>query len=482
MSLRWSHYRQAARQQQLSHQQLQALLESQAAAGHWARIRRWLPLLNQHSVAPGERQGSAVALAAWLQRRQRHQLAQSMLQQVGWDTAEASAWLLRAQVALSLGEDDAAERHLIRAVVLPGGQATAAYRLGQLQRSRGRFDQAASWFLASLSSDPDPFHIHNELQFTRCSDALLPELVGFYAELCQRCPEQALPRQLLAHYLLKQGRLSEAITASRKAARLQLGELTPLLAPAEAEPSPPDFVILGAPKGGTTALLRWLSHIPGLWCHPRKELHFFDGRYSCGEAWYCAQFPRFQDGAAVLRGEASPNYFSDPPTPQRLAALMPSARLVVLLRDPLKRAISWVQHLQRLEGLKGSVEHWLEQELNQLEALSPSELAQHPRLGTGALQDSCYDLHLQRWAEHLPDNPPLLIASERLFADPAPELQRVLKFIGSSQAAEPWLEQWRPFNVNPHQAASVAEPLSTRLKTFLASHTQRSLTIARAFY
>ena len=184
----------------------------------------------------------------------------------------------------------------------------------------------------------------------------------------------------------------------------------------------------------------------------------------------------------MLRGEASPNYFSDPPTPQRLAALMPSARLVVLLRDPLKRAISWVQHLQRLEGLKGSVEHWLEQELNQLEALSPSELAQHPRLGTGALPDSCYDLHLQRWAEHLPDNPPLLIASERLFTDPAPELQRVLKFIGSSQAAEPWLEQWRPFNVNPHQAASVAEPLSTRLKTFLALHTQRSLTIARAFY
>ena len=78
------------------------------------------------------------------------------------------------------------------------------------------------------------------------------------------------------------------------------------------------------------------------------------------------------------------------------------------------------------------MEHWLEQELNQLEALSPSELAQHPA-SAPVLQDSCYDLHLQRWAEHLPDNPPLLIASERLFMDPAPELKRVLKFIGSSQ-------------------------------------------------
>lgn len=482
MSLRWSQCRQAARQQQLSHQQLQALLETQAAKGHWARIQRWLPRLNRHAVAPGERQGSAVALAAWLQRQRQHQLAEQMLEQVRWGTAEASAWLLRAQVALSLGEDEVAERHLIRAVVLPSGQATAAYRLGQLQRSRGHFDQAASWFLASLSCDPEPFHIHNELQFTRCGDALLPELVGFYTELCQRRPERALARQLLAHYLLKQGRLSEAITASRSAARLELGDLKPLLAHAEAEPTPPDFVILGAPKGGTTALLRWLSHIPGLWCHPRKELHFFDGRYSCGEAWYCAQFPRFQDGAAVLRGEASPNYFSDPPTPMRLAALMPAARLVVLLRDPLIRAVSWVQHLQRLEGLKGSVAHWLEWELNQLEAIRPSELASQPRLGTGALQDSCYDLHLQRWIEHIPDNPPLLVASERLFADPSSELRRILHFIGSSQTPDAWLDQWKPLNVNPHKPAELEASLSKRLKTFLARHTQRSLTIARAAF
>ena len=190
----------------------------------------------------------------------------------------------------SASEDSAAERHLIRAVVLPAVRPPPPIALASCNAP-----VAASIKPPAGSSphcrDPEPFHIHNELQFTRCSDALLPELVGFYAELCQRGPEQALPRQLLAHYLLKQGRLSEAITASRKAARLQLGELTPLLAPAEAEPTPPDFVILGAPKGGTTALLRWLSHIPGLWCHPRKELHFFDGRYSCGEAWYALSSP-----------------------------------------------------------------------------------------------------------------------------------------------------------------------------------------------
>ena len=70
-----------------------------------------------------------------------------------------------------------------------GGQAAAAYRLDPVHRSRGQFGQAASWFLASLS-DPEPFHIHNELQFTRCSEALLPELVGPARWLANSSPSE----------------------------------------------------------------------------------------------------------------------------------------------------------------------------------------------------------------------------------------------------------------------------------------------------
>ena len=97
------------------------------------------------------------------------------------------------------------------------------------------------------------------------------------------------------------------------------------------------------------------------WCHPRKELNFFDGFYCYGSSWYCAQFPRFRDTANILRGEATPNYFSHPEAAPRIAALMPDARMVVLL-DPLSRAISWLQHLRRLEGVEGTIEHWLQLE------------------------------------------------------------------------------------------------------------------------
>lgn len=474
MTESWSCFRAAARRGELSHAQLLSQLQAQAALGHWGRIQRWLPLLLLQGVGAGEREGSRIATADWLQRQRRSALAHDCLSLVDWQQADGHAWLLRGNVARALGHHTQAQHHWIRALMLPKVRSEAAYLLGQLQRSAGDFDQAAAWYLASLQADPKPFHVHNALQFTRCSEALLPELVAFYTHLCAKRPRWALSRQLLAHYLAQSGDLEGAIRESRRAARLGLAGRSSLLAVPDQQPTPPDFLILGVPKGGTTATLRWLEHQQGLWCHPRKELHFFDVRYHHGHAWYCAQFPRFQESAGILRGEATPNYFSHSESPARVAALMPGARLVVLLRDPLQRAISWVQHLQRLEGLKGTVESWLQHELNSLRHLAPDELAQQPRVGTGALQDSCYDIHLQRWQQTLPEAPLLLLSSDQLFQDPAPQLKRLLAFLEQADDPSPWLEHWRPLNVNPDGRAQLSAELQQQLEAFLSQHCQQS--------
>ena len=478
MSMDWSDYRLAAHSSQLNHQQALRLVEAQATKGHWQRINRWLPKLIGYGVAEEERQGSALAMADWLLLQHQSALAQELLDLVDWGKADADAWLLRGQAALSNHQIELAECHLIRALVLPGGRAIGAYRLGQLKRSQGQFDQAASWFIASLNCVPKPSYIHHELQFIRCSEALLPELVTFYEAMCVRQPNRALMRQMLSHYLMKKGDMKRAIQESRHAARMGLGKLRQFLAPATAEPTPPDFVILGAPKGGTTSVLRWLGHVPGLWCHPRKELNFFDGLYCYGPSWYCAQFPRFRDGLNILRGEATPNYFSHPEAAARIAALMPEARMVVLLRNPIDRAISWIEHLRRLEGLEGSTEHWLQLELQELELLTPAELASKPRIGTGALQDSCYDLHLQRWLKHLPHNPPLLLSSDLLFQQPEVELSRLLEFLGQPSNPTPWLEHWKPLNTSPIPPPPIPTQLVNRLDAFFSNHCEQSLTNA----
>ena len=480
LNVYWRECRTAARQGTLQHKQLLQLLEAAAAQKRWDRIQVWILPLLLHAITDGEREGSAIACADWLLQQQHPNLAKDCLELVNWPTADADAWYLRSCVAQSLGLTQEAQQHLIRTLAVPGGLAIVTYRLGQLHRSRGDFDQAAAWFLASLRCNPEPFHIHIELQFTRCSNSLLPELIDFYVQLCDQQPDRTQPRQFLAHYLLKQGRMKESIHESCQAARLGLGPLSEQLDNKKAAPTPPDFVIIGVPKGGTTSLIHWLNHCPYLWCHPRKELSFFDENFELGEEWYCAQFPRFKADAKVLRGEATPNYFSHLQTPERFAKLIPNGRAILLLRDPVQRALSWIRHLQRLEGLVGSLDHWLTLELDQLETLSSEELLHHPRIGTGALQDSCYDVHLHNWQKHIDVSKQMLVlSSESMFQAPASQLQRVLSFLNQPDDPSPWMDEWRAVNVNPGVPEQATTGLLKRLEEFLYRQCHESMAISK---
>jgi hypothetical protein len=122
----------------------------------------------------------------------------------------------------------------------------------------------------------------------------------------------------------------------------------------------PDFLIIGAPKAGTTALHTALAQHPGLYMSPVKEPKFFlsDGpppvRGGPGDAqtyrehiWRRADYEALFDGApaGTLRGESTPLYLHDPPAHRRIRDLVPEAKLIAVLRDPVERAHSNWTHL-----------------------------------------------------------------------------------------------------------------------------------------
>ena len=398
---------------------------------------------------------SPLSQARALRDQGRHREAYSCLQQLSWPSGNLEPYLLRGVLERHLGLHKEAESSLALALGHPPHHGLACYELGELQRSLGRFDAAAGWFLAALRHAPDHPWIHHSLQFTRYSPALLPLVEAEYARHASAHPADAMGLHLLAEVQLRLERKAEAIGTARRAARLQLGERASWLAPAEAEPTPPDFLIIGVPKGGTTSLLHWLGQHPQLWAHPRKELHFFNGAWEQGPAWYAAQFPVFQAGSGILRGEATPNYFHHPLAPARVAAAAPKARLILLLRDPLERAISWIEHLHRHEGLQGSTEALLLAELEQAET------------GTRALRDSCYDSALTHWREQC-GNPLLVLRSEELFSQPEPTLARCAAFLGVNPSATP--AALSPQNVNPQPRSALSQAALERLKAHLAEH------------
>ena len=127
----------------------------------------------------------------------------------------------------------------------------------------------------------------------------------------------------------------------------------------------PNFFLVGAPKAGTTSLYSYLGHHPRIYTSPVKEPHFFadeirrenfDPRVFPGgivTCWddYCRLFDQAGDESAL--GEASVCYLWSPTAPERIAARVPDARILIMLRDPAERAFS-----QYLHGVSGGVIRW----------------------------------------------------------------------------------------------------------------------------
>ena len=107
----------------------------------------------------------------------------------------------------------------------------------------------------------------------------------------------------------------------------------------------PDFLIVGTQKGGTT----WLEHQLGQHADvftPRRQLHFFDRNFDKGLTWYKEQFLNHGPDQAV--GEKTTEYFDTVHGDEvalRIARSVPDARLIVILRNPVDRAISAFSHM-----------------------------------------------------------------------------------------------------------------------------------------
>jgi hypothetical protein len=108
----------------------------------------------------------------------------------------------------------------------------------------------------------------------------------------------------------------------------------------------PDFLIIGAQKCGTVALKRYLDQHPDL-ISARHETSFFSSNYYYkGIDYYKKQFPiRFD--RSKLMFEKTPEYIFIPEAPERIYNFNADIKMILLIRDPIKRAFSGWNHLIR---------------------------------------------------------------------------------------------------------------------------------------
>lgn len=188
-------------------------------------------------------------------------------------------------------------------------------------------------------------------------------------------------------------------------------------------PRLPDFIIIGTQKGGTTALHHYLARHPQVAVATRKELNFFidpgliptapdgppRGDWHRGIDWYRSWF---ETGRKVC-GEASPNYSVPPyvaPAAARMAAVVPGARIIYLVRQPLERMRSQYRMAMKRPGT------------------ALIDFAEFVR-STTTLGISGYGSILRRYLDHFPRDRILVVESAALADRRRETLAEVFRFL-----------------------------------------------------
>ena len=232
----------------------------------------------------------------------------------------------------------------------------------------------------------------------------------------------------------------------------------------------PDFLILGAQKAGTTALYAYLRRHPDITGPSWKEVSYFDRHYARGPSWYRGNFPNLLRSRGELVGEASPSYLFHPLGPERVKELVPEARLIALVRNPVDRALSHYNHELALGRESLSFEEALAAEEERLDG-EVERLCADPRYFSRAWWSHTYKARgryaeqLERWLEVFPQEQLLILPSEELLAEPEQAHGRVLEFLGAAPQAldayprvfERRYEGMRP-NTRAELACYFAEP------------------------
>ncbi|XP_036387779.1 heparan sulfate glucosamine 3-O-sulfotransferase 3A1 [Megalops cyprinoides] len=188
----------------------------------------------------------------------------------------------------------------------------------------------------------------------------------------------------------------------------QLGEGTKKL---------PQAIIIGVKKGGTRALLEFLRVHPDIRA-VGAEPHFFDRNYDNGLDWYRDLMPKTLEGQITM--EKTPSYFVTKEAPARIYAMSRDTKLIVVVRDPVTRAISdYTQTLSKKPDIPTFESLTFKNRTTGLIDTSWS-----------AVQIGIYAKHLDNWLQFFPMRQILFVSGERLISDPAGELGRVQDFLG----------------------------------------------------
>ena len=205
----------------------------------------------------------------------------------------------------------------------------------------------------------------------------------------------------------------------------------------------PTFLIIGAAKCGTSSLYDYLMQHPCVGGSLTKQLHFFDRYYDRQISWYKVCFPFVWRKFLIEKikhknfatGEATAHYMTHPLAAKRAHDIIPNAKIIVMLRNPVDRAYSHYQ-MEKANNNEGlSFEEAIENEPERIRGEFEEMLRNENNSGRNYphrayIKSGEYLDQIKLWTELFPKENFMFIKSEEFNKNPSMVYNEVLKFLG----------------------------------------------------
>ncbi len=187
----------------------------------------------------------------------------------------------------------------------------------------------------------------------------------------------------------------------------------------------PNFFIVGAPRAGTTTLYEFLSNTEDVYMSPHKEPHYFTRSVVSSDLYQAIQdkgkyldlFKKVKDEKAI--GEGSTSYLWDPKAPILIHELLPNAKIIISLRNPIERAYSvylWRISNGKTYSFSESIKESLESKNDFYKGL--------------IINGGWYFEQVQRYLKIFGSNQVKIIIFEEFIKDPKKTVLEVLELLG----------------------------------------------------
>ena len=300
----------------------------------------------------------------------------------------------------------------------------------------------------------------------------LNSAIKIYHQAIAKNPESSIFYLNLAVLYTSQGDLQSAIQYNHIAGQKIIHKFRPQwqnIAEVLQPVNHLNYLIIGTQKGGTTSLNYYLSEHPNVMSSMIKEMPFWSNQVDRGLEWYFSHFPPIPPDYNCLVGEATPINFNTPEVPENLVEFFPNVKLILLLRNPIDRAVSHYYHWFSLKWELHSFEDAIQLELEQLQDQTIDFWTKfnYPQF-QGYLAKGLYIYFLEKWMKIFPREQFLILKSEDFYANPDQGTTQVLEFLG---LPEYHLSKYHQYNTRPYPP--ISESTRTLLKDYFKPYNQQ---------